>query len=410
MAVSLVNARPLRPVEEVSSTNQQCLFPGELVNGDVISAYFRLIERRSCNRPQLPHTIAVSSYFFTLLRTSLANRGAGFERARRHHKGLNLLDFDLVLIPVHEPLVGRSGHWWLVVVDTRTNTISAYDSVPGRGPLHDLGPVEDYMRFQARITKPERPERRWLRWEGRPCPRQESANDCGIFLCAIATEIAIGGPLADFQVDVKEWRKRISQALRASALADDQPATNSLFPGEVDWEFEMLALELERLMPPIPMDPTLSPPGQMELERDRPNLLEMTGMAGEIPNLMETEGSGEGPEPPQSPALSLSPGLQDWFSVASTASFEVLSLPDETQEAELPTPAPQSRQPGEPSTLQQAAERPVTPLGVSQEPVDHPLRLKKSRGKRRTMKVRIPGTDTFKRINIRRLGLTPFKR
>ncbi|XP_054259378.1 uncharacterized protein LOC128984118 [Macrosteles quadrilineatus] len=430
--------RQLRPIEDVASKDTECLFPGRLVNGEVINAFLRLVERRSCNRPSLPHVMALNTYFFPALKACPARQREGFDRIQRRHKNLNLLDFDIILVPVHEPRLGREGHWWLMVADIRTKTISAYDSVTGRDQTKDLEVMRAYLDYQAEVATPTRAKREWLLWKGRECPAQTNTTDCGILLCAVAAEISQGGPLVNFTVDTNEMRRKISRALRASAIGDDQPMEEDLFPGEVDWDFETLARELERIAPPVPMgivpadidsqsewdDCALDDPlpevavtpveggnsaqNEKEGSQTKPDLLELAGMTEEEVSMDQM---------PASPTLSMSPGrLRDWVSVTSTTeSFEIISEP-ETESSQLQTTQPMEIDFGPtavpPEILMRSSavggESTSTPTPKPEEGATN--RPAKTRGKRRTMKVQIPGTNTFKRINIRKLGLVPYKR
>ncbi|KAG8329572.1 SUMO1 sentrin specific peptidase 1 [Homalodisca vitripennis] len=232
-------ARVVRKQVRLLPCDSERLFPGQLLNGEVISAYLRLLERRNAMDHNLPNVLALDSYFFTVLKRS------GHERARGHQRDLDLWNYEKILLPVHEKLADV-GHWWLLVVEPRKETISAYDSLKGRNHKPAMDLLREYLKKEEMRAKTE--ARSWCLYGERSCPSQDNLVDCGVFLCAIAGAICGGREAKELRVDGREFRRQMAKELREDSVTENKSRQPELFPGEEpDWSFEDLAEELDQL-------------------------------------------------------------------------------------------------------------------------------------------------------------------
>lgn len=122
----------LRPSYVVNPDDLQCLAPGELLNGEVIEACLRVIERRSLCSDQMLSVRAFDSFFFR------SWTKGGYNSTKGRAKDTNLFDYDKLLFPLHIPggsdgtggeTKQRVGHWALIVVCPKQKTMTAFDSL-----------------------------------------------------------------------------------------------------------------------------------------------------------------------------------------------------------------------------------------------------------------------------------------
>ncbi|KAG8257572.1 SUMO1 sentrin specific peptidase 1 [Homalodisca vitripennis] len=357
-------ARVVRKHVRLLPCDSERLFPRQLLNGEVISAYLRLLERRNAMDYDLPNVLALDSYFFTVLKRS------GHERARGHHRDQDLLDYEIILVPVHEVLADV-GHWWHLVVEPRKATISAYDSLKGR----------NHKPVKKEEIRAKTEARSWCLYGERSCPSQDNLVDCGVFLCAIAGAICGGREAKELQVDGREFWRQMAKELREDSVTEIKSSQPELFPEEEpDWSFEDLAEELDQLTDPttwllrLPAEEetpeeigalqeevdSINPPegaagtssGDMEVDRcisPKPTLLELARLSP------MDEGD----------VLSLSPG----WSMGS--SIEI--IPDPEEEECLRVPPSVKSQLEETATQERMGDPPERP---------HCTKPKRTRGKR----------------------------
>lgn len=348
----------MRPIVDIPMVSTACLFPGELINGDVINGHLRQIERRGHKDAQLPCILCLDTFFVTAL------RAGGTQRAARFHKRIELTRYEKIFIPVHEPEVEPTGHWWLVYVDVGKREISAFDSLGGViSHRETLVTIARHLVSQGMGKEED-----WQLWGCRTCPKQTNGQDCGVYVCEFVDLLSRGISLNGHSLDPLEARRRIARTLREREATNPTTATKDIdtFSGEAQWDFEDLCEELEQLTNP---ESWLIPsPGTSVLEETMEVVEE------------EIQATTSAREP--SPILSLSPG----WSLAS--SIEVIPEPDEDE------PGPSKE-----GSVGQVHERESTRKQETE--------IKKSR-RRRTMKIPIPGTNRFKRVNVKKLGLKKF--
>ncbi|KAG8285663.1 hypothetical protein J6590_075942 [Homalodisca vitripennis] len=185
-------ARVVRKHVRLLPSDSERLFHGQLLNGEIISAYLRFLERRNARDCSLPNVLALDSYFFSVLRRS------GHERARGHHHDQDLLAYEIIPSP--------------------------------------------YMRsWRTSATGPVLVPLRWpdFSFPGQPCGLR-------VFLCAIAGDIYGGREAKELQVDGREFRRQMARELREDSVTEIKSSQLELFPGEEpDWSFDDLAEDLE---------------------------------------------------------------------------------------------------------------------------------------------------------------------
>lgn len=113
------DSRTVRPPIELFEEDFDTLGTGCLVNGMVVNAFLRLIERRSMFYHQLPRVLAVSSALLPswsrgdLTTNDVLAAGAGLDRAK------------IILFPLHLPQLGPYGHWALLFASLKEGTVTA---------------------------------------------------------------------------------------------------------------------------------------------------------------------------------------------------------------------------------------------------------------------------------------------
>ncbi|KAG8267566.1 SUMO1 sentrin specific peptidase 1 [Homalodisca vitripennis] len=224
-------ARVVRKQVRLLPCDSERLFPGQLLNGEVILAYLRLLERQNAMDHNLPNVLALDSYFFTVLKRS------GHERARGHHRDQDL--WGGIMRKSSAPYMRKP----------RKETISAYDSLKGRNHKPAMDLLREYLKKEEMRAKTE--PRSWCLYGERSCPSQDNLVDCGVFLCAITGAICGGREAKELRVDGREFRRQMAKELREDSVTENKSSQPELFPGEEpDWSFEDLAKELDQLTDP----------------------------------------------------------------------------------------------------------------------------------------------------------------
>ncbi|KAG8253559.1 SUMO1 sentrin specific peptidase 1 [Homalodisca vitripennis] len=205
-------------------------FSGQLLNDEIVSTYLRLLERRNARDCSLPNVLALDSYFSSVLRRS------GYERARGHHRDQDLLAYEMILFPVHEELADV-GHWWLLVVEPKKATISAYDFLKGRNHRTAMDLLHDYVKKEKMRARTE--ARYWRLYGARTCPSQDNLLDCGGFLCEIAGAKCGGRETKELQLHTGDrWQTTGGLDYRdreqLSDYLDSQPDRIGALQEEVD--------------------------------------------------------------------------------------------------------------------------------------------------------------------------------
>jgi len=230
--------RKMRPVLPLNATHLSCLAPEMLLNDEVLNFYLRLVERRSSRNQSLPSVFAFDTMFFFKLRTQGADAARAFHWHRR--ETFDLFKFDFLIVPVH--VAGNPGHWWLLAVDMLRNTIAAYDSIPGNQRAESVDLMEGYLEVEEKRLYGKR--REWITLHSERCQRQNNNIDCGLHCARNAEALGRGQlPRELSPLDADAFRRVMATEITNERLtiADED---------EVDWTFDGLVAELERLTCP----------------------------------------------------------------------------------------------------------------------------------------------------------------
>ncbi|CAL8068415.1 unnamed protein product [Calicophoron daubneyi] len=173
----------------------------------VINFYMQLLYHRSQEqqqKPPLPRIAVLSTFFYAKL---TAPTGGGYSGVRRWTRQLNLMDQDLVLIPIHD----RGMHWCLACIDFRSKTITYFDSM---GSPNDrcLKELKSYLENECLDKKghplPDSDLWRLVNPED-TVPQQFNGSDCGVFMCTFGEFISRNVKFAFTQEDMPGIRKRM---------------------------------------------------------------------------------------------------------------------------------------------------------------------------------------------------------
>jgi Ulp1 family protease len=220
----------LRPVIKLASPDLHGLLNNELVDGVVVSAYFRLIERRSRYYLELPCVWAFDTIFMQdWLR-------GGIQATRARIQDINIFKEDLLLFPIHLPNVSAVGHWALLVVNVRQKIIQAYDSVH-LPRFQEMTEVLKFLRVAAIIQGENFDAAKWTMLETpSEAPKQNDAISCGVYVCALANKLTGSrkweSMMKDLQVDIGQWRRSMASAIRRGRLRDEHFDLVELSPGK----------------------------------------------------------------------------------------------------------------------------------------------------------------------------------
>ncbi|KAG8295786.1 hypothetical protein J6590_072788 [Homalodisca vitripennis] len=176
----------------------------------------------------------------------------------------------------------------------------------------------------------------------------------------------------------------MAKELREDSVTKNKSSQPELFPGEEpDWSFEDLAKELDQLTDPtkwsliLPAEEeTTEEIGVLQEELDAINPPE--GAAGTSSGHMEVDRCMS-PKPTLLELARLSP-----MDEGDVLSFSIEVIPDREEEECLRVAPSVKSQPEETATQERMGDHPERP---------HCTKPKRTRGKRRTMKVQIPGTN-----------------
>jgi len=195
---------------------------GIWLNDNVINFYLAMISEADDN-------IFVFPTFFM---TNLINRG--FEEARKWSQltVVNILNYRLLLVPVH-----LGTHWILLTVDNLARTISTYDSM---GDQHLELCVAIIHVLDREVAAHGEPPRKYRMVDPGDIPQQTNTDDCGVFVLLYARKIVRGQSVQSIKAkDINMSRLKIAWEIINLASLREQPLDVT---GEQD---ELLLLEDE---------------------------------------------------------------------------------------------------------------------------------------------------------------------
>jgi len=207
----------LRRLGTIDASDIATLQPGKPVNGDVINAFLRIVERRSVCCDQMPLVFAFDSRFFVRWDEG-KNLNEKYENTKYRSRDIvRLCDYDLIMFPLHDTTTSLADHWALIVVHVRQKMIVAYDSLE-REHEQRCKDVFTFLDMDVRAKNPgsgRLDESSWEFVKSVPeCPRQGNEVDCGVYVCAFADLLARGKELAGRTVNPGEARREFQRILR----------------------------------------------------------------------------------------------------------------------------------------------------------------------------------------------------
>lgn len=148
----------------IRQSDLKCLAPRTWLGDKIINFYFGLLNA------EFADVYCFDTFFYLGLQTH------GYPSLSRRTRTLNLLNFRLILMPVHLP-----GHWVLIAIKPETRRIEYYDSLlnPNDQVLRD---IRDYMQTETGETN-------WIMQNMHDIPDQTNTSDCGVFVCQYGLDL-----------------------------------------------------------------------------------------------------------------------------------------------------------------------------------------------------------------------------
>lgn len=160
-------------------------------NDQIINAFMELINHRSEINPELPKTYAFNVFLYI-------SYLKGYNRVKNYTKKINIMEKDLILIPIH-----KDNHWRLISIEPQHKIINYYDSLslPGQDILDN---IFEYLKtdcenkLNIQLDKSE--------WDLRTInvPQQKNTYDCGPFMCKIADLLSQDYPVTFDPLTVRD--------------------------------------------------------------------------------------------------------------------------------------------------------------------------------------------------------------
>lgn len=153
------------------------------INDQIVNHYMDLLVSHSQTAQYTERVHAMDSHFWSMLNTS------GYSRAKGVAGHADILQFDILLIPVHHL---NTSHWCLAVIYPRNREIKYFDSLGGSSADGDsvLIKLEDYIKSVCLEQHGlEIDMSRWIKETVQSIPMQRNGFDCGVFVCAYAHSI-----------------------------------------------------------------------------------------------------------------------------------------------------------------------------------------------------------------------------
>ncbi|WVZ91185.1 hypothetical protein U9M48_037389 [Paspalum notatum var. saurae] len=183
------------PEVELTSSDIECLDPGQFLSSPVINYYIQYIKKTKLSSEDCREKFYIfNTYFYGKLEETLG-RTVDFSKLRRWWKGVNILNKSYIILPIH-----GAAHWSLVII-----CIPGKESISGPIILHldSLGIhsstkilntagrfLEEEWRYSKQNPSSDTsiPETAWealprnVHKEQVQVPQQPNAYDCGIFM------------------------------------------------------------------------------------------------------------------------------------------------------------------------------------------------------------------------------------
>ena len=144
-----------------------------------------------------------STFFYTKLLVS------GYQGICNWAKTIPLFTKKFVMVPLH-----LSNHWSLVAIDMVHYQIILHDSLPNNS-IHCLDILEQYLLLEA--AKQNFAVKIWIKEVCKECPQQSNFNDCGVYVCMNARNIAEQSQFKFYQ-EISRVREQMKHELLCSKL------------------------------------------------------------------------------------------------------------------------------------------------------------------------------------------------
>ncbi|PHT96401.1 hypothetical protein BC332_34673 [Capsicum chinense] len=192
------------------------LLLGQRLTGEVINAYFDLLQKRA-DHGEKPCIKTFDTFVW------IAFKNFGFKAITDRLKNTDLSAIDLLLIPHHS--IERQ-HWSLAVADLRSRAIIWFDSyfddcVKGisdlRSILQQLFPKEDVTSWPA-----------WM--AASPKQPQKNYTDCGVYTCVFAEAVS---RKAEIRLSPKQLRGLHLRITLKNQLFAERASSIALTPSKI---------------------------------------------------------------------------------------------------------------------------------------------------------------------------------
>ena len=143
-----------------------------------------MIQERNRKTAALPKVHIFETFFYP----TLADETRGYQFVKNWTKSVDLLSYDLLLVPIHTP--GGIGHWSVAVVFVEDQSIKHYDST--KTTANSCLPIllrylQQWSQDKGNCTVDMS---NWSLISEQGLPSQENGVDCGVFCCKFADFIA----------------------------------------------------------------------------------------------------------------------------------------------------------------------------------------------------------------------------
>uniref|UniRef100_A0A182WIM2 Ubiquitin-like protease family profile domain-containing protein n=1 Tax=Anopheles minimus TaxID=112268 RepID=A0A182WIM2_9DIPT len=173
-----------------------------LLNDAVINFYMELLRERSeLKREQgLPKVYTMNTFFLPQMRKF------GYSGVRRWTRKVDLLSYDMIVVPVHR----SAGHWCMSIIDLRQKTIQYYNPMgsPNNAVLNAL---EKYLCEESLDKRKQPFDKTGLTKQNMlDCPHQRNRYDSGVFSCMLAEFLTRDHAITFDQSHMLNFRKKMA--------------------------------------------------------------------------------------------------------------------------------------------------------------------------------------------------------
>lgn len=190
-----------------------CCLQYRMLHSDVMNAYMTLLQQRAVSIAS-PKCLFFITHFYTLLVGPL---GYSYAAVYGWTKSLNIFDYDMVVIPIHQP---KRMHWVLGVIHLKQKMLNFLDPL-----VPDTN--EDSILYNLAKWVDDEAERRcetpicatdWPRITELNIPGQKDSHNCGVFVLNYAEKISRGATV-DFDIsEIGYLRKKVVADLYSKSI------------------------------------------------------------------------------------------------------------------------------------------------------------------------------------------------